>query len=133
MRVVVDTNIFISSFFGGYPRQIIDLWKTGTITLCISGAIIEEYFDVLRRMDLAESEEFSELYELFKKQYNCCFTVKTIRLKICADKDDDKFIEAAVSLHAKYIISGDKHLKSVAKYGDIIIVSPRDFINKYSA
>jgi putative PIN family toxin of toxin-antitoxin system len=129
MRVVVDTNIFISSFFGGYPKRVIDLWKTGKITLCLTNEIIEEYVDVLRRMELGV-QELGELLELFKKQINCCFAAKTVSLKICDDRDDDKFIEAAVSLHAKYIISGDRHLKSLAKYADILILSPRDFIEK---
>jgi uncharacterized protein len=129
MRVVVDTNIFISSFFGGYPRRIIDLWKTGAITLCLTNAIIEEYVDVLRRMEL-DSQELGELLDLFKKQINCCFAAKTVSLKICEDCDDDKFIEAAVSLKANYIISGDRHLKSLAKFADILILSPREFIEK---
>jgi uncharacterized protein len=129
MRVVVDTNIFVSSFFGGYPKRIIDLWKTGAITLCCTNAILEEYVDVLRRMEL-DPQELGELLDVFKKQLNCCFIAKTVSLKICEDRDDDKFIEAAVSLHAKYIISGDRHLKSLAKYADILILSPRDFIEK---
>jgi len=130
MRVVVDTNIFISSFFGGYPKRVIDLWKTGKITLCLTNAIIEEYSDVLRRMELG-MQELAELLELFKTQVNASFTARTVSLKICDDCDDDKFIEAAVSLRAKYIISGDKHLKSLAKYADILILSPRDFIEKH--
>jgi hypothetical protein len=129
MRVVVDTNIFISSFFGGYPRRIIDLWKTGTITLCLTNAIIEEYVDVLHRMEL-DAQELGELLDVFKNQVNCCFTAHTISLKICEDRDDDKFIEAAVSLKANYIISGDRHLKAIAKFADILILSPRDFIEK---
>jgi uncharacterized DUF497 family protein len=36
MRVVVGTNVFVSSFFGGYPRQVIDLWKRGKLLRVIS-------------------------------------------------------------------------------------------------
>jgi uncharacterized protein len=131
MRVVIDTNIFISSFFGGYPKRIIDLWKTGAITLCLTNAIIEEYIDVLRRMDFAEMQELDDLLGLFKKQFNCVFSAKPVCLNVCEDRDDDKLIEAAVSLNANYIISGDKHLKSLEKYADIFILSPRDFIEKH--
>ena len=131
MRVVIDTNIFISSFFGGYPKRIIDLWKSGGITLCLTNDIIEEYVDVLRRMDFAGMPEFDELIHLFKRQHNCSYAAKTVSVRACEDRDDDKFIEAAVSLHAKYIISGDKHLKSLGKYADILILSPRDFIENH--
>ena len=43
MRVVVDTNVFVSSFFGGIHRKIADLWKKGRIILCLSKPIVEEY------------------------------------------------------------------------------------------
>jgi putative PIN family toxin of toxin-antitoxin system len=130
MRVVIDTNIFISSFFGGYPKRVIDLWASGRITLCLSNAVIEEYIDVLHRMDFTGTAELNELLELFKKQVNCIYASKTVSLNVCEDRDDDKFIEAAVTLKAKYIISGDKHLKSLCNYADILILSPRDFIEK---
>ncbi|MFH1025416.1 MAG: PIN domain-containing protein, partial [Nitrospirota bacterium] len=35
MRVVIDTNVFVSSLFGGNPRKVIDLWKEEKITLCL--------------------------------------------------------------------------------------------------
>jgi len=131
MRVVIDTNIFISSFFGGYPRRMIDLWKSGRITLCLTNAVIKEYIDVLRRMDFAGTREFDELLQLFKRQINCSYAAKTVSLKVCDDCDDDKFLEAAVSLHAKYIVSGDKHLTSLVNYADIVILSPREFIDHH--
>ena len=52
MRVVLDTNVFVSSFFGGNPRAVIDLWKTGSLTLCLSQDILDEYIEVLRRLGL---------------------------------------------------------------------------------
>ncbi len=128
MRVVVDTNVFVSSFFGGYPRRIIDLWKTGHITLCLSNAIIEEYIDVLQRMGIAGAKEFDELLLLFRNQYNCVFSNRTPALKVCIDHDDNKFIEAAVALRAEIIISGDKRLKSLKKYSGILILPPKYFI-----
>ena len=127
MRVVVDTNVLISSFFGGYPRRIIDLWKIGGVTLCLTNAIIEEYVDVLKRMGIGDTEELRELLLLFRKQYNCVFTNRTSSIKVCVDDDDNKFIEAAVALNAEIIISGDKHLKSLKQYAGILILPPKEF------
>jgi len=31
MKMVIDTNVFVSSFFGGHPRRIIDLWREGRL------------------------------------------------------------------------------------------------------
>jgi len=130
VRVIVDTNIFVSSFFGGHPRRIIDLWKKGLLILCLTNTIIDEYIDVLRRMGLPDDGELDELLLLFKRQYNCVFTGKTCSLNVCTDVDDNKFIEAAVTLKARFIVSGDKHLKSLIKYADIEILSPKDFLDR---
>lgn len=49
MRVVLDTNIFISSVLGGKLRAIIDEWKAGKFKLIVSEAIAREYLDVINR------------------------------------------------------------------------------------
>lgn len=129
-RVVIDTNVFVSSFFGGKPRQIIDLWKTGDITLCLSPPIVEEYVEVLKRLDLQEGQELQELLQLFAQGFHSIYAAKTPTLGIVQDDpDDNKFIECAVALHCKIIISGDKHLLSVIDYMGIKIVSPKEFLD----
>jgi putative PIN family toxin of toxin-antitoxin system len=65
LRVVVDTNIFISSFFGGIPKEIIDLWKNGKIILCLSQNIIEEYLNVLNRLRRQDEKKIQKLTKLF--------------------------------------------------------------------
>jgi putative PIN family toxin of toxin-antitoxin system len=130
IRVVVDTNIFVSTFFGGNPRKIIDLWKSGQIILCLSQPIIDEYVDVLRRMGLQNERELEELLSLFAHGLNVLFTAKTPHLNVVEkDPDDDKFIECAVALNAKFIISGDKALQEMKGYMDIKIQSPKQFLD----
>jgi putative PIN family toxin of toxin-antitoxin system len=93
MKVVIDTNIFVSSFFGGNPRKIIDLWRTERITLCLSHSILDEYIDVLNRVGMRDESELDELLSLFSKGFNLLFTSKTPKIQIVKnDPDDDKFI-----------------------------------------
>jgi len=132
-KVVLDTNIFVSSFFGGIPREIINYWKVGKITLCLSQSIIEEYLEVLNRLGLKNEDEIRNLTRLFSEGYNSIFTAKTPNLNIVkVDPDDNKFLECAVALDSKIIISGDKHLKDIKKYFDIIIMSPREFVDYFN-
>lgn len=133
IRVVVDTNIFISSFFGGNPRKIIDLWKSGRIILCLSRPIIDEYINVLRRMGLQDERELEELLSLFAHGFHALFTSKSPKINVVEkDPDDNKFIECAVALKAKSIISGDKALQEIKNYMGIKIQSPKQFLNDYS-
>ena len=132
LRVVIDTNVFISSFFGGIPRQIINLWKDGKIILCLSQDIVEEYIKVLNRLGLKDKQELLKLTRLFAEGYNSLFSANTPQLNVVkSDPDDNKFIECAVELESRVIVSGDKHLKEVKKYIDIEIMSPREFIERF--
>lgn len=101
MKVVIDTNVFVSSFFGGNPKQIIDLWRNEKITLCLSHAILDEYIDVLGRIGMKDEAELEELLSLFSEGFNILFTTKTPKINIIKnDPDDDKFIECAAALKA---------------------------------
>ena len=131
-RVVVDTNVFVSSFFGGNPRKIIDLWKTGEIVLCLSRPIVDEYVEVLSRLGLQNEGELKELLDIFAKGLNVLFSATTPSLNVIEeDPDDNKFIECAVALKSSYIISGDKHLKSIGDYMGVHIVTPTEFLQEF--
>jgi hypothetical protein len=132
MKVVIDTNVFVSSFFGGNPRKIIDLWKRGKISLCASKNILDEYIEVLQRIGLGDGREIEELLSLFAKGFNILFTTKTPKIKaVRDDPDDDKFIECAVGLKAEVIITGDKALKAMNEYMGIKILTPQQFLKTY--
>ncbi len=129
MRVVLDTNIFISSFFGGKPKQIIDLWKNGKILFCLSDSILDEYIRVLQRLSLQNEPEMEELLGLFAKGIHILFTKKTPDLNLVAeDPDDNKFIECAIALEARYIVSGDKALLSYGDYMSVRILTAHDYL-----
>ncbi|HCN19883.1 MAG TPA: putative toxin-antitoxin system toxin component, PIN family [Candidatus Brocadiales bacterium] len=133
MRVVIDTNVFISSFFGGNPRKIIDLWRKEKITLCLSGDILEEYTEVLKRIGLEDEDELRELLTLFSKGFNIVFTARTAKINVVkGDPDDNKFIECAVALKAKVIITGDKTLEALKEYAGIKILTPAQFLRNFT-
>jgi len=129
MRVVLDTNVFISSFFGGNPRAVIDLWKTGRLTLCLSQDILDEYIEVLRRLGLDSAPELDELLTFFATGAHILFTTRTPDVRVVADPDDDCFIACALALKAAYVVTGDKALLDVGHYEGIEVVTPRAFLD----
>ena len=47
MRIVLDTNVFVSGiFFTGPPHQILEAWRDGKVQLLVSPSILEEYHRV---------------------------------------------------------------------------------------
>ena len=131
MKVVIDTNVFISSFLSpkGTPRLIIDLWKTGQVTICLCAEILTEYMEVLARMGLAGEPELKELLDLFRTRQQIDFVVIDNDLHIIeADPADDKFLECAIKARAACIVSGDKHLKGLQVYEGVPILSPYEYM-----
>lgn len=46
------------------------------------------------------------------------------------DSDDDWVIQCALSGNADYIVTGDKALLALSRIGNVLIVSPGDFVTK---
>ena len=65
MKIVIDTNIFISSMFGGNPHDIVELWKHGDVQLCVSHEILLEYKRVFDRIFGADDESVFSVFVFF--------------------------------------------------------------------
>lgn len=130
MRIVIDTNVFVSSFFGGVPRQVVDHWFSGDLILCVSRPILKEYFDLLSRFQFDREVFLGRLITAFERGPNVLF-VDNPREQNWVEDDpaDNKFIACAISLHAEYIVSGDIHLRRAGKVGDVKIVHPREMLS----
>ncbi len=136
MKIVIDTNVFVSSFLNpkGTPRLIIDLWKSGQVTLCLCAEILSEYLEVLSRFGLAGEPELRELLDLFKTRQGIEFVVIDNDLHVIeADPADDKFLECALMASAACIVSGDKHLKGLHEYKGVSIISPYEFMTRHGS
>ncbi|OGK11243.1 MAG: putative toxin-antitoxin system toxin component, PIN family [Candidatus Riflebacteria bacterium RBG_13_59_9] len=131
MKVVIDTNVFVSSLLNpeGSPRKVIDLWRFEKITLCLSKAILAEYFELLGRFDLTEKPMGEHFVRLFQLRYNQVFIASPEAISVVhEDPHDDKFIECAVGAGADYIVSGDRHLLKLKSYKGIPIVTPAELL-----
>jgi putative PIN family toxin of toxin-antitoxin system len=129
MRVVVDTNVFVSSFFGGKPRKVVDYWFSGSLTLCVSKPILKEYFDVLGRFEFEDDTLLLRLITAVERRYNILFVENPEEEQwIADDPADDKFIACAIALKAMYIVSGDSHLIGKGKIGNIEIPPPSEML-----
>jgi uncharacterized protein len=129
MRIVIDTNIFVSSFFGGIPRRIVEHWFSGRVHLCVSRPILREYLEVLARFQFHREDLFRRLVTAFEKGPNVLFVDNPKEQNwIVEDPGDNKFVACAVALHAEYIVSGDSHLREADVIGGVEIVSAREMV-----
>jgi putative PIN family toxin of toxin-antitoxin system len=128
MKAVIDTNVFVSAFFGGNPKKVLDLVDTKNVTFCVSDEITEEYLRIFIRMKRSQ-EALEDLLRYCREDDTVESTIVLPRLSVVKeDPDDNKFIECAIALKADYIVTGDRALLSVDEYEGIQIVTPREFV-----
>ncbi len=133
MTIVLDTNVLVSGiFWKGYPRKIMESIFSGDIVIVITLDILNEYQRVGKELSIKFPEiNIDELIDLITIKSILTMPIK-LNEKICEDPSDEKFIECALASNTKIIVSGDKHLLNVKNYQNIKIISPREFIEKYT-
>jgi uncharacterized protein len=132
VRVVLDTNVLISGiFFSGPPNLILKSWRNGDIQFVLSSEIIDEYVKVSGI--LAEEHPKIDISSILTLIASHSETIQSIPLphQVCEDPDDDKFLACAISGRCEFIISGDRHLIKVSGYRGIMVITPREFIDRY--
>ena len=131
MKVVLDTNVFVSGvFFSGPPHQILQAWRGGKLQLVISPEIFDEYSRVGEELgDQFPEVDLRPVLELVIFNAEMVTPADSAE-SICGDPDDDKFLLCAISAPCKVIISGDKHLLVKSGYAGVQVLKPRDFVEK---
>ncbi len=131
MKVIVDTNVLVSGiFFGGFPGRIIAAWGKGELEFVVSPAILDEYVRVSEDLARRKGIDVEKLIRLLALRSVICSPPR-FHDQVCADQDDDKFLECAVHSQVRHIITGDKALLDVTCFKDIQILKPADFVRKY--
>ena len=128
MRVVFDTNVFISAFviLGGKAEEAYLHAIKGDFTLYSSVAILHETAQKLREKFGWEENRIERLLKALAK---IAIVIKTQpHLHILADEPDNRVLECAVETKAEFIVTGDKHLLSLKHFQDIEIISLSDFL-----
>ena len=128
LKVVLDTNIYVSSiFWRGNPHKIVELALDKKIKIFTSVEILQELEKVLRR-------DFQEPDEMIHRQISLIFEYAdiiktTVKVNVVKeDPEDNKIIECAVSCNANYVVTGDRHLLDIKEFRGTKIVNAREFL-----
>ncbi len=129
-RVVIDTNVLISSLFltTSTPAQAVDKAVTSAQLIATTetlreliGKLHSPKFDRYVRRERRDAllERVASLVEIID-------VLQSIRAS--RDPKDDKFLEAAVNGRADGIVTGDKDLLDLNPFRGIAIMTPADYL-----
>jgi putative PIN family toxin of toxin-antitoxin system len=131
LAVVLDTNVWISGIFfrRGIPAIILRAWRDRRFEIVATSETLAELERTLQEkvVQFGAEESLANEWITYAKTFAHIVTPTTSASGVCRDPDDDKFLDAALSGHANYIVSGDHDLQILGTYRDVKVLSPREF------
>jgi putative PIN family toxin of toxin-antitoxin system len=132
VRIVLDTNVFVSAvFFGGVPGRILEAWRDGELQLVLSADILDEYQRVGRVLASeytgADLEPFLALLAFEAEVVEA----PALPAPVSRDPDDDKFLACASAGGVAAIVTGDQDLLVHDGWRDVRILRPRQFVDQF--
>lgn len=130
MKVVFDTNIFISAFIipGSQAEKAMLRIIEGMDVLLLSKGIIDELLSVLSIKFSRNKEEISRVAVILSEMAEWVDPSK--KIKALSDEPDNRILECAVSGNADVIVTGDKEIIRLGEYEKIKIISLKEYLEK---
>ena len=128
MRVVFDTNIFISAFVitGSLAEKAILKIIEGEDCLLISRDIIDEVLSVLSSKFGRDREALSHVAVTLSELAEWVRPGR--RVKIFRDEPDNRILECAIYGRADLLVTGDKEILQLKEYKGVKIISLKEYV-----
>lgn len=131
-RIILDTNVLINGVQDefSYAHRIINLCLEGELQPIVNQRILKE------NQFLADQIIIDEAYlVILDDLYEICEVVPILPSSplrtISDDPEDEKFLNAAESGNAHFLITDDHHLLDLERFGKTQIITPIEFWSMY--
>ena len=128
MRVVVDSNVFVSAALQDKPVSAIAARLAVRHNVLLKSAATEQQlFEVIARPYLAPLISSASHEWLARMLASAELVTITERIAVCRDSTDDRFLEPAVNGRADLILTDDNDRLVLNPFRGIPIVAPVTF------
>jgi putative PIN family toxin of toxin-antitoxin system len=131
LKVVFDTNIFISAFVipGGKAETAYSHALRKDFTLYSSVAILSE---TAQKLGQKFGWQQFKIVSLLKAIAKVAIVIKTEpHLHLLRDEPDNRVLECAEAVGADFIVTGDKHLLFLKHFQESHVIKLSDFLKKF--
>lgn len=129
-RVVLDTNVLISSFlFGGKPRDILFKVIAQEVVGVTSQILLAELIDTLGKKFKISQSDLKLVDTEIKDNFEMVLPIESV--VILQDEPDNRVLEAAFEGGCNFIITGDKGTLGLKDYKGIKILKPSEFLCQF--
>ena len=128
-RIIIDTNLWISFLITNNFAKLDEILFSKHGILVFSQELLAEFLEVAKRPKFKRFFSTSDIEELLETIYEYAdFVNVETEIKICRDPKDNFLLSLSVDGNADFLITGDKDLLELNKFGETKIISISDFL-----
>lgn len=131
MKVVFDTNVYISAFLipGSQGEQAFLLAQRRQCTLYSSVAILTETARVFRAKFHQSEDDIKAVLKIIGHVAHILQPLTVIN--VLQDKPDNRILECASAAGAELVITGDRHILQLRRFEETRMVRLVDFLRMF--
>ena len=130
-RLILDTNLWISFLLSKKFNFLDTLFQNSDITVLFSKELLDEFVDVATRTKFERYFSQTDLQDLITTiKAHAEFILVNSTVNICRDSKDNFLLSLAKDGKANYLITGDKDLLEIRKFGKTTILTFNEFSNR---
>jgi putative PIN family toxin of toxin-antitoxin system len=129
IKIIIDTNLWISFLIGKELKQLQNLLSEETIQVVVSEEILGEIILVTQRPKLQKyfpPNKVNELIQLLRT-IGLFVNIKS-EVSLCRDAKDNYLLALAKDSDANFLLTGDQDLLVLHPFRGISIVNAHDFL-----
>lgn len=128
-RIIIDTNLWVSFLITKDFTKLDEIIFSKQGILVFSQELLDEFIEVARRPKFRRFFSDSDIEEMLEtiEEYADFVKVQT-PVKVCRDPKDNFLLSLAVDGSADILLTGDKDLLDLTKFGETTISTISDFL-----
>lgn len=128
-RIIIDTNLWISFLITRDFTKLDEIIFSRQGILVFSQELVDEFLEVARRPKFRRFFSASDIEEILETidEYADFVKVQT-KIEACRDPKDNFLLSLSVDGNADFLLTGDKDLLDLTKFGETTIITISDFL-----
>ena len=128
-RIIIDTNLWISFLITKDFTKLDEIIFSKYGILVFSQELLDEFLEVARRPKFRRFFSPADIEEILGTidEYADFVKVQT-KIEVCRDTKDNFLLSLSVDGNADFLLTGDKDLLVMTKFGETAIVTISDFL-----
>ena len=132
LRVVLDTNVFVSAFLSRNPtsptQELIQRWLNDEFTLLICDALVDEVIEKVAEREIDPEHIIGLVQLLDRLAERVDVPIEAVPRVVQADPDDDVILACASLGCADYLVTYDPHFDLLGEVQGLKITKALPFL-----